>query len=107
MSKLQHVNEIDFSEVVLKSTKPVLVDFWAEWCGPCRALGPVLEEISSETADEINIVKLNVDEAGNLARQYNIKGIPTMLFFKNGQVVSTLVGNQPRSEILDSIKNLK
>ena len=107
MSTLQHVNEIDFSEVVLKSTKPVLVDFWAEWCGPCRALGPVLEEISSETADEINIVKLNVDEAGNLARQYNIKGIPTMLFFKNGQVVSTLVGNQPRSEILDSIKNLK
>ena len=107
MSTLQHVTEANFKEIVLESEKPVLVDFWAEWCGPCKALGPVLEEISSHTSDQVNIVKLNVDDSRELANKYGIRGIPTMLFFKNGEVVSTLVGNQPRNEILETIKNLK
>lgn len=97
---MKAVNSDNFTEVVLNSDKPVLVDFWAEWCGPCKALGPVLEEISQEVSGKVEVVKLNVDEARDLATKYGIRGIPTMIMFKNGQVASTLVGNQPKAEIL-------
>ena len=100
---LKQVNSQNFEDVVLKSDKPVMVDFWAEWCGPCKVLGPVLEEISGEVSSKVDIVKLNVDEARDLAQKYGIRGIPTMMIFKNGEVVSTLVGNQPRAEIVKSI----
>ncbi|WP_408095797.1 thioredoxin [Peredibacter sp. HCB2-198] len=103
---LQQVNSANFEQAVLNSDKPVLVDFWAEWCGPCRVLGPVLEEISGEVGAKANIVKLNVDESRDLAMKYGIRGIPTMIFFKNGQVVNTLVGNQPKDVILKSIDAL-
>ena len=103
---LQQVNSANFEQAVLNSDKPVLVDFWAEWCGPCRVLGPVLEEISGEIGTKANIVKLNVDESRDLAMKYGIRGIPTMILFKNGQVVNTLVGNQPKDVILKSIDAL-
>ena len=97
---MKNVNSANFDEVVLKSDKPVLVDFWAEWCGPCKALGPVIEEISQEVSGKIDVVKLNVDESREIAGAYGIRGIPTMILFKNGEVVNALVGNQPKSEIL-------
>lgn len=106
MSNLLNVNSSNFEDTVLNSDKPVVVDFWAEWCGPCKVLGPVLEEISGEIGSKANIVKLNVDESRDLAQKYGIRGIPTMMFFKNGQVVTTLVGVQPKDVIIKSINAL-
>lgn len=88
-----------FESEVLKHQGAVLVDFWAEWCGPCKALGPVLEGLSEEYQEKIKIVKVNVDESPNSPQQYKVRGIPTMIFFKNGQLVEQLVGNQPREAI--------
>lgn len=100
------VNNENFESEVLKSEKPVVVDFWAEWCGPCKALAPILDEISSEMSGRAAVVKVNVDEAADLAQQYGIRGIPTLIFFKGGEVKSTLVGNQPKAEILKNINDL-
>ncbi len=90
----------------MKSDKPVLVDFWAEWCGPCKALSPVLDEIATEMNGKATVVKVNVDQASDLAQKFGIRGIPTLIFFKNGEVKSTLVGNQPKAEIIKNITNL-
>ena len=106
MSNLTSVTNETFESEVLKSDKAVVVDFWAEWCGPCKALTPILEEISTEVESKAKVVKVNVDEAGELAQQYGIRGIPTLIFFKGGEVKSTLVGNQPKSEILKNINDL-
>jgi thioredoxin 1 len=105
MSNLLSVNKDSFEAEVLSSDKPVIVDFWAEWCGPCKALAPILDEISTEVQGA-KVVKVNVDEAGELAQQYGIRGIPTLIFFKDGEVKSTLVGNQPKAEILKNINDL-
>lgn len=86
------VSEATFSEEVLKSSEPVLVDFWAEWCGPCRAIAPVLEELSDELAGKVKIVKLNVDENPGIAAQYGIRSIPTMIVFKDGQAADMKIG---------------
>lgn len=106
MSSLTSINEKEFDQTVLKSTKPVLVDFWAEWCGPCKNLLPVLEEVSTQVKDKATIVKVNVDQNPNLAQKFGIRGIPTMIFFKNGAVVKTLVGSQPKAEIVKSIEEI-
>jgi thioredoxin 1 len=105
MSNATNVNKENFDSEVIKSDKPVIVDFWAEWCGPCKALAPILDEVASEVAGA-KVVKVNVDEAGELAQQYGIRGIPTLIFFKDGEVKSTLVGNQPKAEILKNINDL-
>src|SRR6201996_4409603 len=88
-----------FATDVLQSDKPVLVDYWAEWCGPCRQVAPVLEEIASEYGSKIDIVKLNVDENPQVVRTYGIMNIPTLTVFKDGQVVKEIVGAKPKSAL--------
>jgi thioredoxin 1 len=98
-SAIQHpidVTSIDFEQEVLKNPKPVVVDFWAEWCGPCRAMSSVLEEFSREVGDAVMIAKLNVDESPDVAARYGIRSIPTILLFKDGQVRDRVVGAVPK-----------
>lgn len=98
------VTDTTFAADVLQSNTPVLVDFWAEWCGPCRALSPKLEEIAQEMGGKIKIVKMNVDENQVTPGQFGIRGIPAMLLFKGGNKVGELVGNQPKDNIAEFLK---
>ena len=97
------VTDTSFENEVLKSHIPVLVDFWAEWCGPCRALGPKLEEIGGELTARLKVVKVNVDENPQTPARYGVRGIPTMIIIKNGEVVGQLVGNYPKENILEEL----
>lgn len=100
MANTTPITDSNFESDVLKSNVPVLVDFWAEWCGPCRALGPKLEEIAGELKDKVRIVKLNVDENPTVPAKYGVRGIPTMILFKGGQEIDQIVGNRPKEDIL-------
>ena len=93
------VTDASFEADVLNSTEPVVVDFWAEWCGPCRMIAPALEEISGQLGDKVKIVKLNVDENPNTAAKYGIMSIPTLLMFKNGEISSRQVGAAPKQKL--------
>jgi len=93
------VTETSFEEEVLGSDKPVIVDFWAEWCGPCHAVSPVLDRIVEERADELKLVKVNIDEEEGLAQRYGIASIPTILLFKGGEPVAAAIGAQPKGAI--------
>ena len=98
------VTDATFAVDVLQSDKPVLVDFWAEWCGPCKMVAPVLEEIAGEHGDKLQVVKLNIDENPNAARDYQIMSIPTMAVFQGGQMVKSIVGAKPKAAILRDLE---
>src|SRR5262245_43247105 len=99
----KNVNENDFERVVLQSEKPVLVDFWAAWCGPCRTLGPTVEAVADQYAESIRVVKLNVDENPNIAQRYGIRGIPTLILFQQGEEKERIVGVVDQNEISRTI----
>jgi thioredoxin 1 len=96
---IKHVTDASFEQDVLKSDKPVLLDFWAEWCGPCKMIGPILEELSGEYGDKLQIAKMNVDENQGVPSQFNIRGIPTLILFKNGTVAAQKVGALAKSQL--------
>jgi len=99
MSAATEVTDANFEELVINSEDTIMVDFWAEWCGPCRAVGPILDQIASENADKIKIVKLNVDDNPQMAMKYQITSIPAMKVFKGGEVVKTVIGAKPKPAI--------
>ena len=98
------VTDDSFDAEVLQSKTPVLVDFWAEWCGPCRALAPKLEEIATELKGKIKILKINVDENPTMPAKYGVRGIPTMILFKGGEEIEQIVGNLPKNNILEVLQ---
>jgi thioredoxin 1 len=103
---LHVINDADFDEQILKASVPALVDFWAAWCGPCRAVGPVVEELATEYAGKVKVAKLNVDDNKETPARYGVRGIPTLILFKDGQVVDQIVGAVPKGrikELLDKV----
>lgn len=101
------INESNFENEVINADKPVLLDFWASWCGPCKILSPVLSEIADEYADVIRVAKVNVDDEPELAMKFKVSSIPMLVFFKDGRIVSTSVGYRPKDEILNELKLYK
>ena len=96
---IKHVSDASFEQEVLKSDKPVLVDYWAEWCGPCKMIAPILDEVSREYADKLAIAKVDVDANQGTAAKFGIRGIPTLMLFKSGSVVATKVGALSKSQL--------
>ena len=101
---IKTISDTSFDADVLKSDKPVLVDFWATWCGPCKMIAPIVEEIAEENEGKIKVGKVNVDDESDLAAEFRISSIPTLLVFKNGQIVHTSVGYRPKEQILELLK---
>jgi thioredoxin 1 len=105
MSATSQVSDSSFEADVLKSTNPVLVDFWAEWCGPCKMIAPALEELAKELGDKLTVVKLNVDHNPQTPKKYGVRGIPTLMLFKNGQVAATKIGSVPKRQLSDWVQS--
>lgn len=107
MSLLHIDNKAVFQKEVLESDKVALVDFWAPWCGPCRMVGPIIEELAGEYAGKAVIAKINVDDVGDLATEYGVMSIPTLIYFKGGKEVKRLVGSRPKADLVRELETLK
>ncbi len=105
MSKPHHLVDAEFDSIVLQSNIPVLIDFWATWCGPCRMIAPIVDEMATEFEGQAKICKLDVDNNTQVASKYGIRSIPTILIFKNGEVVDQIVGAVPKQQIVDRLKS--
>jgi thioredoxin 1 len=101
-----HVTDESFERDVLKSSTPVLVDFWAEWCGPCRQIAPALEDLAKDMGAQVTVAKVNIDENPNTPQKFNVRGIPTLLLFKNGQVAAQKVGSLPKSKLYEWVESV-
>ncbi len=104
-SKALNVTSADFEAQVIKSDVPVLVDFWAEWCGPCRMIAPIVDEIANEYADKLRVVKVDTDRDGEIASAFGVLGLPTLMLFKNGKPVESIIGYKPKGEIVKKLRN--
>jgi thioredoxin 1 len=102
-SRIKHVTDASFDGDVLKSDKPVLVDYWAEWCGPCKMIAPILDEVARDYGDKVQIAKMNVDENQEIPARFGIRGIPTLMMFKGGELVATKVGALPKAQLASFI----
>ncbi len=103
---VSHISDSSFEEDVLKSTKPVLVDFWAEWCGPCKQIAPILEELAGDLDDRLTVAKVNIDENPGTPSKYGVRGIPTLILFKDGEVAATKVGALPKSKLVEWVQSV-
>ena len=103
---LKQVTDASFEADVLKAEQPVLVDFWAEWCGPCKQIAPALEQIGAELAGKVTVAKVNIDENPQTPRKYGVRGIPTMMLFKGGQVAATKIGALPKSKLKEWVESV-
>jgi len=99
------VNDKNFEAEVINADGPVLVDFWAEWCGPCKSLMPIIEDIANEMKDQVKIVKINIEDAPETPTKYGLRGVPTLMLFKGGKVVDTRVGGMPKTQLTDWLKD--
>ena len=106
MSKAQAVTDSDFKKEVLEASVPVLVDFWATWCGPCQAMGPVVDTVAEENEGKVKVLKINVDENPLTPAQYGVRGIPTLILFNKGEIVDRIVGSQPKGSVDNLLKKV-